>query len=390
MHILVIPSWYMHSYKPLLGIFFKEQAEMLAKHDNKVGLIAVQPIDIRTILEHKKLKFKREKFVENGVSTYKWQYPEIPKLHAIKEFIKLKIFKKMFAEYIKENGLPEIVHLHSFMHGSLAIWLKEEYQIPYVVTEHSSAFGRKLIPSSRYNFVKNTFTKASSLTAVSTKLVELLRENFKLEFTVLANSVNCDFFHHKTRKINQMFKFLNIAFLRRNKNQDMLIKAFAKSFQNNQDVSLIIVGSGPEYENLQHLIQSLGMQEQIELFGEASREEVKELLQESDAFVLSSKYETFGVVVIEAMACGLPVVATKCGGPESIVQDEKVGILVDIDEEQLASAMVKLYENKDFYDANYIASYVEDNFSEKAVYKKLKKVYESVLMEQSKRNHLEH
>ncbi len=378
MHILVIPSWYMYSDKPLLGIFFKEQAEMLAKYDNQVGLIAVQPIDIITVFEHKKLEFKKEKFIENGVTTYKWQYPEIPKIHLIKEFIKLKIFKKMFYEYVEVNGLPDVVHLHSFMHGNLAIWLKEKFKIPFVVTEHSSVFGRNLISNSKLKFSKNIFLQASFLMAVSYKLQVLLKRKLDLSFSLLSNSVDCEFFYPEIIKKKQGFQFINIAFLNKNKNQDMLIKAFTKSFQDNQYVSLIIVGSGPEYKRLQHIIKSLDMQNQITLYGEASREEVRELLQQSDAFVLSSQYETFGVVAIEAMACGLPVVATKCGGPESIVRDTKVGILTDINENSLATAMEEIYKNNN-YEANYIANYAKENFSEEAVYKKLEKVYESVL-----------
>ena len=112
----------------------------------------------------------------------------------------------------------------------------------------------------------------------------------------------------------------------------MLIRAFSKAFKDQPKVNLTIVGDGPEYNNLNNLIKTLKMEKQISLYGSANREEVKMLLQKSDAFVFSSQYETFGVVLIEAMACGLPVVATKCGGPESIIDSDKVGLLSEINE----------------------------------------------------------
>ena len=175
------------------------------------------------------------------------------------------------------------------------------------------------------------------------------------------------------------FNFINIAFYRKNKNQNILIKAFSKSFRNKENIKLTIVGSGPEYDNLNELILNLGMQKQIILYGEANREEVRELLQTSDAFILSSEYETFGVVVIEAMACGLPVISTKCGGPESIIQDDKVGILTEINEDSLSSALTFMYNNIENYDSKYIRKYVEDNFSEEAVYLQIQNIYKDVL-----------
>jgi len=115
------------------------------------------------------------------------------------------------------------------------------------------------------------------------------------------------------------------------------------------------------------------MQQQIKLHGVADRKEVLKLLQSSDAFVLSSQYETFGVVVIEAMSCGLPVVATRCGGPESIVVNNKLGKLVDIDVDGLSKGMLELYNKK--YDSKYIRDYVIDNFSADVISEKLLNVY---------------
>jgi len=121
------------------------------------------------------------------------------------------------------------------------------------------------------------------------------------------------------------------------------------------------------------------MQEQIKLLGFAPRKQVLEELQKSDAFILSSKYETFGVVVIEAMSCGLPAIATKCGGPESIIENSELGLLVENDDlEELSNAMKDMYENRADYNSNKIRTYVVNNFSEKAVASKLINIYEKV------------
>ena len=121
------------------------------------------------------------------------------------------------------------------------------------------------------------------------------------------------------------------------------------------------------------------MKEQIRLYGFATREEILKELQSSNAFVLSSKYETFGVVLIEAMSCGLPVVSTKCGGPESIIINEKLGLLTDNNNSNaLANIMLNVYKSS--YDSKYIRESCIENFSQNVVALKIKKVYEDILL----------
>jgi len=91
------------------------------------------------------------------------------------------------------------------------------------------------------------------------------------------------------------------------------------------------------------------------------------------SYILSSQYETFYVVIIEAMSCGIPVVSTKCGGPESIVVEDTLGKLVDMDINDLSLGMLEVYNKK--YDLEYIRSYVIDNFSAEVVSSKWMQVY---------------
>lgn len=378
MKILIIPSWYPNSFTSIGGIFFKEQAEALAKYGHDVSVLSISQYSVREILKYKKIVFKNNDFIENGVATYTIEYPSIPKLHTLRDHISFYLFKRKFKKYVEKNGLPDIVHVHSFAAGKYALWLKENYNIPYVITEHFSGFARGLLSETQIQLAKEVFSHSSTNIAVSKEFQLLLENKFNLKFKYIPNIVNIDFFTPVLKSEDERFKFINIASLDENKNQKMLIQSFAKVFKD-KNVRLTIVGDGPELQSLKNLIDELQMQEQITLFGRANREEVKTLLQESDAFVLSSKYETFGVVVIEAMSCGLPVIATKCGGPESIVRDKRVGLLTDIDENSLADLMKYLYENRDTYDSEYIAQYTKDKFSEEAVVAELEEVYNDII-----------
>ena len=112
-----------------------------------------------------------------------------------------------------------------------------------------------------------------------------------------------------------------------------------------KDAYLVIAGAGEERKNLEKLIASLGLEKKVSLFGKANREEVRVLMQQANSFVLSSKIETFGVVLIEAMACGIPVVSTKCGGPNKIV-DADTGVLCDSTVSGLSEAMLDVMLKK--------------------------------------------
>jgi len=361
-----------------MGVFFKEQAEALAKEGHKVGVIAIQAVGIRQVFEQKKLDFSNRYFVKNGVHTYRKQYLDI-KLDRFIEKMKMLFFVKMFEKYIKEQGLPDIVHLHSFLAGDFALYIKEKYNVPFVVTEHLSGFARDRFSVNDIDKAKRVFEKSAYNIAVSHQFVELLEDKFALEFNYIPNIVNIDFFQLKKVVKNDGYHFINIAFLDKKKNQSMLIQAFSNAFKNKSNIKLTIVGDGVEYKNLDQMIKALKMEKQISLYGKASREEVRGLLQNSDAFVLSSQVETFGVVLIEAMACGLPVVATKCGGPESIITSDKIGLLSELKENEFSEKMLEVYYNREKYDSHYIRKYVEENFSEKAVSLKLNNVYEKVL-----------
>ena len=121
------------------------------------------------------------------------------------------------------------------------------------------------------------------------------------------------------------------------------------------------------------------MSEQVEFLGKLTREQVKNQMLNSDAFVLSSEYETFGVVLVEALALGKPIIATKCGGPESIVSKE-VGYLVEKNSiDNLAKAMRDLIETYSQFEARQIREYCAIEFSEEAVVKKLEIIYTDIL-----------
>lgn len=113
--------------------------------------------------------------------------------------------------------------------------------------------------------------------------------------------------------------------------------------------------------------------------GVVKRDEIAEKFRESDCFVLLSKHETFGVAYIEALASGLPVIATRCGGPEDFI-DESNGILVGVDNEaEIEKALKKMRYREMEFDRERISKEAIKNFSPETIAERLSKIYEAVI-----------
>ncbi len=132
------------------------------------------------------------------------------------------------------------------------------------------------------------------------------------------------------------------------KDHPTLIRAFAL-VRKSREASLQIAGVGPNRERLVALAAELGVADDVHLLG--WRDDPYSILQDSDIFVLSSTTEGFGIVLVEALACGLPVVSTDCrSGPREILEDSRSGLLVPVgDPEAMATAILRLLEDGELY-----------------------------------------
>ncbi len=380
MHVLLLTINYPNSYNEQSHVFFREQAEALQKAGVNIGVVSPISVSLLTAIKKVKFDFGLKVYELNGVKTMLYQYPAIPKWYWLNFKLKKYVGKRLLIKYMNKHGKPDLIHNHVSLVGESAVWAKRKYGIPYVVTEHYSIFLQKNIVFWRKRIAKHVFEKSNKNIAVSNFLVERLIKIFNKNFIYIPNLIDTEFFKPLKKPINKetVKYFLNIGNLKKGKNQLMLIEAFTKSFKNNKQYKLIIVGSGVEYDRLKSKISELDMHNQITLFGQASREEVLDLMQKSTYFVLSSLFETFGVVLIEAMACGLPIISTTCGGPQSILINNKLGVLCDIETNSLALAM--LTASNKTYNSEYIRSYAVDYFSGKVLSNQLIKIYKSEII----------
>jgi glycosyltransferase involved in cell wall biosynthesis len=173
--------------------------------------------------------------------------------------------------------------------------------------------------------------------------------------------------------------FLSLALMNKGKGIDDLLRSARILL--NRGVSafrLLIGGAGPDLPNLRKLCSKLGLNRQCRFLGMLTRPQVRAWMQETDVFVLPSLAETFGVAVGEAMACGKPVLSTRCGGPEFLLTAE-TGILVPVaDPVAMADAMEKFISERVVFDPQAIRESVVARFGERAFLRNISEVYEQL------------
>lgn len=381
MHVLILPSWYPLHENDLNGCFFREQAHALSRKGLKIGVIAPQ---FRSLRLGKKAicgKYNEEIWQDGNITTYfkhsVFWFPKIPYID-LTRWVNSGL--KLFEKYIKEQGIPDIIHVHSLLFaGSLALEIHKKYKIPYCVTEHSSLYARGLIKNWEWGYLKRAEKSAGKLLAVSKSLADILK--YKLngkDWYIFPNLLDATFTKN-TPLAQREEQLCAVGFLNKNKGFDLLIKAFIKIIPHYPQLKLFIAGDGPERENLANLIKENKLENNVFLLGLLSRERICKLMQESKCLVLSSHVETFGVVVIEALSQGTPVVATRCGGPELLLTQEDGLFVKPNDEEDLIRGILEYLNNQDKFDHISIRERCIANYSEDAFSNRLTKIYSEIL-----------
>ncbi|WP_107855139.1 glycosyltransferase [Neisseria weaveri] len=386
MHVLIIPSWYPSTPEDVDGIFFRLQAQALQRAGLKVGVTA--PL-FRSLRKEAKSALTGEygirQYIEKDVPTFVYKsmyfFPRLPYLDRNRW---VKAGHKLFKEYIKQHGKPDIIHAHGMNHaGILAHQIHQQTGIPFVLTEHSSTYARNMIQDWQWPAMQGAAEQCASRIAVSKHFCELLENAYKgLKWKYIPNILppaSMRPLDTANKPKNEHFTFCSVAHLNYNKGYDILLPAFAQALKTHPDLKLRIGGTGFAEADLRKLTQELNIQHAVSFLGGLTNDQVLKLMYESNAFVLASRNETFGVVFIEALSQGLPVIATRCGGPSSIVTENN-GLLVPTENiEELSRAIITLYENKHRYPAEALRENCLSEFGETAVISQIINQYKHVL-----------
>lgn len=376
MHVLVLPSWYENKSQSTLGSFFKDQATALQSLGHKIGIIYPHALS----LKQPWLWQPAKTIAENKINVFSKTYFLLPKMRQYNLNKRIQQYEDLFSSYIKVHGNPDVLHAHSCAFGPngeagvAAFHLSKKYKIPYVITEHASAFHTGNYHPNDTSRILNAFHNASEIIAVSESLASDLKVfGVKKDINIIGNIIDTDVFY-PVKESNQQtnYVFIFIGYLRKIKNIDLILKSFALSHKVSPQIRLKIVGNGVKYNYLHKLAKSLNIANSVEFLGELSKHQVAKELNESHCLVLASQYETFSVAVHEALATGISVISTNCGGPVQTVQQLQEVTINNTSEDSLSNAMLKqlkVQQNKTDKDRKH--AFIHGNFSKTVIGGKL-------------------
>lgn len=382
-HILILPSFYHTEREPVKGVFFRAQARALALTGSKVGVCYYDDRDThsmdRNTLRENHFQITCNEYEQDGFPTLTMQgWSSSPRRSRLGLELWVELNRRLVHRYIELYGRPDIIHAHNTLYGGyLAMRLATRLSIPYVITEHSSQFLKNELSPYQSAITCKTLSLAANVWAVSHTLGHSMEQHSaQVKVDMLPNFIDTPFFDRpKIAHPIEEFHIFSLANLNANKGFDTLLKAFAQAFAGDCTATLTIGGAGELQSSLRSLIMRLGIGSQVCMCGEMGREQVAQAMRHSDIFALASRVETFGVVFVEAMSAGLPVIATDCGGPSEFIT-KLCGVVVPIDSaEAMAEAMVTMRSNLSHYNSDQIKEYARDNFDSQILAKRLNCLY---------------
>lgn len=241
---------------------------------------------------------------------------------------------------------PDVVHTHLYACLYAFPWplLRRK---PFLHTFHlppeleNRRFLRRIISKALIGM------KVMSPVAISHQNQKFLAQYYGLpetEISVVYNPVELAKFDNLKPRTNDGFTFITAGRFSAQKNQKLMLRAFAEFLGKGHDANLVMLGKGEEEENLKALARELGISERINFAGFVVN--VEDYLNNADVFLLSSDYEALPLALLEAMAAGLPIISTDVGGVRDIVTDNGV-LIASRDTSALVQAMEKLYLDRE-------------------------------------------
>lgn len=363
------------------GIFVREQAKAMQRLGVEVAMLFP---DLMPQLTAPFLFPKRRFDIEEGIPTFRLQQFYLPKwsLGLLNAFIEKSL--TLYDDYFSVFGKPDLIHAHNYWAGFVALGIKEKYGIPFIFTEHDTVFLEGKFRTWLLPLLKKMLYESAANTAVSTGLKVALMPFCDKPIVVVPNIINTNAFVSKTYNLVEAegksmkpLQFVSVGNLESYKGYDLLLSAFAKFLNDNSlaDVSLSIIGEGRLRKKLENQTRQLGVNQYVNFKGQLSREKVIRALRQADIFVSSSRYETFGVAMAEAMATGLPVLATPTDGAKDILREETGILTADFSVDALTEGLRKMYFEHQKFDSQRILQHVLSHFDETIVAKQYLDIY---------------
>lgn len=391
--VLIVSHMYPRDYNPVGGIFVHEQVKALRAQGIDARVVSGEPFWINT-LNPRQIKSALGAYCAEKASSWTI-YDGVPVIrfpYIVSALLPFQAHAITYSQGLIRNAtwlyqdFPfELIHAHTaYTDGTAGRRLANRFNVPLVITEHTGPFST-LTRTPYLKYVTRRALNASArVISVSSSLLADIRGQVKLKpglnAQVISNLVDTGFFVEQDRLRDELVHMLWVGHFVPVKRVPVLIEAFAAAYKKRPNLRLRLAGGGEGIDEAQHLVRQLGVAEVVEFVGYATREQLVGYYRDCDFLVISSACETFGVVAIEAMSCGRPVLTSCCGGPEDVVTHPNLGRVVDMSVQALAEGMLDMIEHISEFDSGIIREVVELRFSAPSIARKLINVYRELLV----------
>lgn len=369
MRVLVLGRGLPGPGQPLLGIFEYQQARALAAAGHEVVYGA---LDIR-FLHHLRPWGVRRSTVD-GVDVVELSLP-LGRLQYRSGYRLVRaLWGLLYRTCVRGHGRPDVVHSHFIGWSAAAALGKRHHGYPLVVTEHTSGLMAPDVPARMRRGIEIAYAAADVLIAVSPALAARIRELTGHEAVYVPNVVDAPAFAGVRPVPHQGRRVVTVGNLIERKRVDALLGAFARCVAEFglDDLTLAVIGDGPLQAALRARAAELGVADRVDFLGGLDHAAIAREFAASDVFALASREETFGVVLIEAMAAGLPVVSTRSGGPDGLVTAE-TGVLTGMSVDDIAAGLAETLGRT--WDREAIRAYAVQHHSPDVVAARLSTLY---------------
>ncbi|WP_186577852.1 N-acetyl-alpha-D-glucosaminyl L-malate synthase BshA [Aquibacillus kalidii] len=358
------------------GVIATELGKMLASEGHEIHFIT-SSVPFRLNSVHPNIYFHEVEMNHYPV----FQYPPYD----------LALANKM-AEVIDTEKL-DILHVHyAIPHAVCAILAKEmaEHKVKIVTTLHGTDITVLGIDRSLKKMIKHGIEKSDAVTAVSHSLVNQTKEMLQIEkeIDVVYNFVDeSEYFYRNNKNLKDQFRIkeeekviVHISNFRKVKRVHDVIYSFEK-ISSEVPSKLLLIGDGPEYSEVHQLVKELNLLDKVLFLGK--QKNIAELLSISDLMLLLSEKESFGLVLLEAMACGVPGIGTNVGGIPEVIEDGANGFIVEVGAiDQIADKAVTILKDPVLWErlSTEAKQRVEERFHSTMIRKQYEQIYDRTLI----------
>lgn len=290
------------------------------------------------------------------------------------------------------NNPPDIIHVHDWYGALWGAALKHHASIPLVVTSHlptRAGFtytGHSINIKLKMQLESLAFRSADIIVAPSVNVAETLEHEYNINrqaITVLSNGVDTDFFcpSQKQTQYQKKIHLVSAARLTEQKGMMYLMDIMHLLVASKLPVNLSIAGTGPLLDDLRRESKRLHIQNHVKFMGFLNKTHLRELYQDASLFINTSIYEPFGLVVLESMATGLPVISFNQGGIREIIHTGVDGILVPpTDTISMAKIITHYLQNRnELLQMRAVARKIATRYDWRHIVKKLESVYQKTI-----------